>query len=202
MGYELSTYVIETSLMSKREQKTRPRFSREQWLGRALELLAREGEAKIRIDALVRRIGVTKGSFYWHFRNRDDFLVQLVTYWAENSTQPVIDHINSVMGSPEKRLLALMEFLLRFESAEYDIAIRTLVQHEPQLRPIVKRLDRRRFNYIRGIFADMGFTGQELDMRTKTFVVYHSLEHGHHVHGSLAERRRLVKVRHAFFVRK
>ena len=187
--------------MSDRRQKTRPRLNREQWLARALEVLAREGEAKIRVDTLVRKIGVTKGSFYWHFKNRDDFLQQLVTHWAASSTQPVIDHINSFTGSAENRLLTLMEFILQFESAMYDLAIRALTQHEPQLRPIVQKLDRQRFNYVRRIFADIGFTGVELDMRTKVFTVYHSLEHGQYVHASRVERKRMLKKRHAFFTR-
>ena len=49
------------------------RLSREGWLARALEVLGKKGAGQLAVESLARQLGVTKGSFYWHFRDRDDF---------------------------------------------------------------------------------------------------------------------------------
>lgn len=171
-------------------------------MARSLDILGAEGESKIRVDALVRKLGVTKGSFYWHFANRDDFLVQLIEYWAEKTTQPVVQRIGKLGTPATERLLAVMEDIEAASLSRYDLPIRALVTHDPHLRPVVRKVDVRRFNFCRSLFKEMGFRGDELTMRTKLFTVYHCLEQGHLVHTSAAERKRLLKTRHAFFIRK
>jgi AcrR family transcriptional regulator len=71
--------------MPKPRQAPAPRFDREAWLEAALEVLARQGQAKLRVETLARQLGVTKGSFYHHFKNREAFLKALLAYWAEAS---------------------------------------------------------------------------------------------------------------------
>ena len=63
------------------------RLSKEEWLARALEVLGKKGAGELTIESLARRLGVTKGSFYWHFKDRADFFRQLIEFWDENFTQ-------------------------------------------------------------------------------------------------------------------
>ena len=72
-----------------REEK----LTREQWLSNALEVVARKGGAKLRIRDLVERLGVSTGSFYWHFQSRDDFVESLVDYWARAFTSRVVEEM-------------------------------------------------------------------------------------------------------------
>ena len=80
------------------------RLSREEWLMLALEEVAREGGAKLRIDKLVEGLGVTKGSFYWHFKDREDFVQSLVEFWAEYTTTKVIEIMSQARGDAQERL--------------------------------------------------------------------------------------------------
>ena len=75
-------------LMSQTNKKTR--LSREAWLAEALEALA-EDPAHLRVDQLAQRLGVSKGSFYWHFENREAFVCALAQYWRDADTQIVAD---------------------------------------------------------------------------------------------------------------
>ena len=175
------------------------RRSREEWLEQALEVLAREGQAKIRIEKLSQDLGVTKGSFYWHFTDRKDFLRKLVEYWAETFTQAVIDEIVPLENGPEKRLLALMEFLYKGSHARYDIAVRAWAVQEPEVADVVRRVDQMRMTFVGSLFEEMGFKGLELEMRARTFVCFHSLEDGLFLEQSKKERKQLIKLRHQFF---
>ena len=73
---------------------SRPRLSRNKWLALALDVLAEEGRAKIEIDYLAKKLGVTKGSFYAHFSGRKDFVTSVAFYWADSLTLKALDGIS------------------------------------------------------------------------------------------------------------
>ena len=183
------------------KNKSTHRFSREEWLSRALEVLSKEGKAKLRIETLTKKLGVTKGSFYWHFRDRAEFVRSLAAYWAEFSTNQVIEFINQVQGDASDRLLGLMEFLYRKNLGRYDIAMRAWAAQVPAVARTVKKVDKLRLTLVRSLFAELGFKGQELEMRARTFVVFHSLELGSYARGTKKDRLKLLKRRHAFFTK-
>ena len=112
--------------MSKLQRRpaARKRLSREQWLAHALNHLACEGEAKLTIDRVVKALGVTKGSFYWHFEDREDFLRQVIEYWDEHFTKCVADHVESLDAGPSERLWAVAEAVLQKDLTRYDVAVR------------------------------------------------------------------------------
>ena len=67
-----------TRKLSARNGTTPARLSREEWLARALEVLGKNGAGQLAVESLARQLGVTKGSFYWHFRDRADVFRQLI----------------------------------------------------------------------------------------------------------------------------
>jgi AcrR family transcriptional regulator len=177
------------------------RLTRDDWLSRALEVLSREGNAKLRIDLLTKSLGITKGSFYWHFKDRADFVKSLAEFWAKHSTDQVIKGVIQSQGAANDRLLNLMVFLYRKDFGKYDVSMRAWAAQEPEVARIVKNVDKQRFTFVRSLFVELGFKGQELEMRTRTFVVFHSLELGSFARGTKKERLKLLKLRHAFFTR-
>ena len=94
------------------EKTTKTKLTRKKWLEFSLELLIKEGNTKLRIDNLVRSMGVTKGSFYWHFKNRDDFILSLVKHWIQISILVVVEHMQQIQGDAKKRLFELMKFIV------------------------------------------------------------------------------------------
>ena len=180
--------------------KTR-RYSRDEFLTRSLDLLSEEGEAKLRIDRLVGRLGVTKGSFYWHFENRADFVRSLAEHWAHTSTRAVIDEIGGQPGRPEDRLLNLMKMIGRRDLAGHDLAMRTWAFHEQEIAPIVKKVDRMRLTFVRSLFREMGFEGDDLETRTRIFVTANSLKRGILVREPHGKRQESTRHWHTFFTR-
>jgi AcrR family transcriptional regulator len=175
------------------------RLTREQWLATALEVVARQGGANLRIRDLVAQLGVSTGSFYWHFKGRDDFVASLVDYWEKAFTSRVVVEMEDFEGDASQRLLKLMELLLEKGFARYDVPIRAWAAQEPAVARMLRKADRQRLRFVGSLFAEMGFTGVELETRTSTFVVFHSMEFLNG--GSMKSRRRLLRARHAFFTR-
>jgi len=178
------------------------RLTRDNWLALALEILAQEGRAKIKIECIAERLGVTRGSFYAHFPDRRDFNNSIAVYWAETLTSKALANLRLNKGSAQERLLMLIQRVKDDDLPKYDIVMRAWALDEPLVAEQVERVDRERYEYIKSLFAEMGFTGNDLEMRTMIFQVYHSLSPA--LFGSLFEENRFKheKIRHQFFIQK
>ena len=88
-------------------------LSRKDWLDEALRALETEGIGGVRILRLATRLGVTRGSFYWHFENRDELLHALLEHWVELSTQSAVTHDVDFEGNAEEHLRELARFIVQ-----------------------------------------------------------------------------------------
>jgi AcrR family transcriptional regulator len=159
------------------KQASPTRLTRDEWLARALDILALEGGAKLRVDAICDALGVTKGSFYWHFKDRDDFVRSVVQFWSTRFTDPVLARIAEMGGAANARLKSLMRFVSEGGFARYDVCVRAWAMQDPELvAAIVKDVDERRLAFVGSLFTDMGFKGQEAEMRARACVAYLSYE--------------------------
>jgi AcrR family transcriptional regulator len=157
------------AVRSKSEQA---RLSKEEWLARSLEVLGKKGASELTVESLAQKLGVTKGSFYWHFKNRDNFFLQLIEYWDEHFTQTVIAEISGLNVPPEKRLLELMRLVLSKRLDRLEMPVRAWAQHNPALAPLVRSVDRHRISFVRSLFLEMEFDEDEAEMRTRIFLTY------------------------------
>jgi AcrR family transcriptional regulator len=177
------------------------RLTREDWLSWTLSNIAHKGQLQIRIYRLAKSLGVTEGSFYWHFKNRDDFLAALVDYWVDNYTEIVVETVNRVRGDASTRLLALQELVVRESLSDYDFTMQALAIQEPVVAPAIAKVYKRRIEYVGSLFAEMGFCGLQLEMRTQAFVAYMSFEPRLAVKKSKKKRLEFIREAHAFFTR-
>lgn len=148
------------------------RLSREAWLAQALEVLAQQGNAKLRVETVAAALGVTTGSFYWHFKDRDAFLESLVRYWGTAYTDEVIEQMTGVEGDAKHRFRMLLETVVRGNYAGYDVSVRAWAAQEPKILDLVAEVDQRRLAFMGSLLAEIGFEGEELEMRTRTALGY------------------------------
>lgn len=181
---------------------TPKRLSRSDWLVEALEVLALEGEAELRIDHLAAHLGVTKGSFYWHFENRADFFRQVAEYWAVEYTERPAERILSLEGDAPEKLQALMQLITEQNLTQYDLVVRAWAEHQKAVARIVERADRVRLATLRELFAEAGFQGEELEVRTRLFVVFMSFDELLGVGLSNSQRLERIPLLHQILIRR
>jgi len=182
--------------------KANSRLGRDDWLSQALDVLSKDGQAGLRIQALCGELGVSRGSFYWHFKDRDDFIHAMLDYWHHEYTMPIPDMVEAAGGTGEEKLRRLLQMVYEIDRTRYDLAIRSWATQDSAVAKAVQRTDRFRLAYIRGLFAEMGFTARELEVRTRTCLSYMTLEKGLFDRISQRQRLDLVEDLHQFFVRK
>ena len=86
------------------------KLSREDWINRGLQVLAEEGMEAVRVEPLAKRLNVTKGSFYWHFKNRQALLLEILQAWVNLQTDSIINLVETAGGSASAKLMYLFAY--------------------------------------------------------------------------------------------
>ena len=154
--------------MVKKKQK---RLGKDDWINAALDTLYSSGIGAVRVEALARDLGITKGSFYWHFKNLDDLKAHMARAWKATQISFLRDLVENQTGQAAIDLKALIDFTVSKDS-HHDIGIRAWSLHDKSVEAAVKSVDKARLNYIEGIFKQMGYQGNDLKNRARVLYFY------------------------------
>jgi len=156
--------------------KSTKRLDRKDWISAAIDKLAREGIETVRVEPLARDLGVTKGSFYWHFKDRRDLLVAILDHWERVGTLDVIDFIETAGGSVEAQLLNLCDKAGAELGIEVEVALRNWARNDALAAEAVARVDSKRMDLLRQIFTEVCPTPEEAEARSWLFYSLFSAE--------------------------
>jgi AcrR family transcriptional regulator len=130
----------------------------EDWLRAGIdELLQAGGPQGLTIDALCRRLKVTKGSFYHHFDGYDDFKRKLLTFYEDTGTEQIIDRLDALPTALQK-LHALLWELVRYSELtmlNVDVVIRAWALQDEAVQAVQTRVDGRRLAYVKKLCQEI-----------------------------------------------
>ncbi|MFV3074355.1 TetR/AcrR family transcriptional regulator [Niveispirillum fermenti] len=177
------------ALPARRPRKTPsgPRLGRDDWVLAAKKALVARGVDAVKIDRLAREIGVSRGSFYWHFKSRGELLAALLTYWRDTNTTALRTAIEGNGGDGLAQFKALIRTWLEEKdfSPSFDNAVRDWARHSKTASALLRRVDEERTVLFCDIFRNMGYDEAECAIRARVLyfhqVGYYTL--------SLKERR-------------
>lgn len=153
------------------------KVTRAEWLDAGLEVLAAEGPQALVAERLASRLGVTRGSFYHHFRSRELFEHALLERWAQRYTRDVIDateRSTATRGSKLDRLLANVLALPH----EVGTAVRAWAQRDPLARRFQTQVDARRIAYLQKVLASGGLTlARSRRLAQLSYLLFVGLQH-------------------------
>ena len=143
-----------------------PRLSAADWAQVALDVIAEQGVAAVAVEPLARRLGVTKGSFYWHFPSRDALLQAALERWEEVEQQQVFGSLEEE-PDPRERLRRLFQ-LVGHETRPHAIYSELLKALEhPAVAPVIHRVSQRRLEYLTASFRQAGLGRNEAQNRAR-----------------------------------
>jgi AcrR family transcriptional regulator len=133
------------------------RTSRRKWIEEGLRALAAGGPEAVRIEALAQALGVTKGGFYGYFANRDVLLTEMLDLWEREVAEAVIEQVERDGGDGRARLGRLFTIVgtsgESVRSPLVDLAIRDWARRDEAVAERLRRVDNRRMDYLRSLFA-------------------------------------------------
>ena len=148
------------------------RLSRSHWTEAALAALARDGLPGVAIDPLARRLKATKGSFYWHFADRDDLIAATLELWEERDTDEVIAMIERI-ADPVDRLESLARFAFG-EAARGDADAGVVAAaSDPRVQPALKRVTQKRIAFVERLYRELGLAAEDAARHARmTYALY------------------------------
>ena len=177
---------------TKAADPARTTLTPEAWIDAATEVLVDQGIDHVRVDVLATQLGVTRGSFYWHFRDREDLLRRVLQAWRERATVALTRRLESARPDPREQLhdAASLPFRGRAaaKAARIELAIRAWARRDEMARQAVDEADATRLAHHERIFTGLGFAPEEARGRAFLMYGYEVAESLLHRQGSAAER--------------
>lgn len=125
------------------------------WSTAALRAMASGGVAAVSVNALAGKLRATRGSFYWHFKDRDALLSAALELWEQTNTTALILEIRDI-ADPRQRLTALLTIALGAEDiGGLESAVVAHADH-PAIAPVLRRVTARRIAYLSQLYTDLG----------------------------------------------
>lgn len=132
----------------------------------ALEVIALRGLEGLTVEGLARRLGVTKGSFYWHFADRSELIGTALQLWEQRGTLDVIAQLET-LDDPADQLRALFETSFGDEvHGLVDVAMVTRTD-DARVGPVVRRVSETRIAFLHQLFGALGFTPATAAVRAR-----------------------------------
>ncbi|MDB5966187.1 MAG: TetR/AcrR family transcriptional regulator [Polaromonas sp.] len=126
-----------------------------------MKTLAQSGVDMVLVPPLAKALGVTKGSFYWHFSSRGELLMMLIEEWKHRATLRVIEIVERAGVSAQEKI-RLIAFIGNSAIDEFggavELAVRNWARVNPSVRKTVADVDRQRLNYLTQLYRELGTT--------------------------------------------
>ena len=148
------------------------RLSAEDWALAALDVIAEQGLAAVAVEPLARRLGVTKGSFYWHFPSREALLVAALERWEVMEQETVFGQLEAV-PEPRARLKALFQLVAHELNPHIIYSELLKALDHPVVQPVMGRVSGRRLDYLTASFRQAGMGRTDAQQRARlTYAAY------------------------------
>jgi AcrR family transcriptional regulator len=145
------------------------RTPRGAWIDAALQAVAVGGPEAVRVEALAASLGVSKGGFYWHFKNRQTLLGEMLDAWEKAAAEDVIAQIESEPADPRAKLQRLFDLA---PSADFgvELALRDWSRRDDDVAARLNQVDNRRMAYLRSLFAQ--FCPDQDDVEARSMLAF------------------------------
>jgi AcrR family transcriptional regulator len=147
------------------------RTPRSAWIEAATRALAAGGPDAVRVESLAKDLGVTKGGFYWHFADRGALIEETLDSWEKAGTDDPIATVESGPDDPRAKLRRLFELAPSAKGLfAVELALRDCARRDPDVAKRLRRVDRRRIDYLRSLFRQ--FCADEEDVEARALLAY------------------------------
>lgn len=148
--YHTVWFAINRSTMKKITKKT----DKTTWFNQGFKILRARGAGGLTIENLTRSLKKTKGSFYHHFKNREDYSRQLLEQWEKSQAIEIIRY-SEQEKTPEAINETLMSLSEKSMDPKAEVAIRAWALRDPLAQQFQERIDTRRVDFLRSLFSLM-----------------------------------------------
>lgn len=161
--------------MEKTTPKIRSQLDRKAWVIAAIELLAKEGVTGLRVELLAKHLKVTKGSFYWHFKDRRDLLDAVLEHWKDGRIRDIVKQTRAEPGQELSQIHHVIDVYSASRSRKgmmIELAVRDWARRDAVAGQVVEEVDTTRLECARSLFLACGVPMAEASSRSMLLYAY------------------------------
>lgn len=155
------------------------RTTKQDWLDLAIQTLVEDGIDQVKIQAMAKKLDVSRSSFYWFFESLQDLHDQLLQAWLRRNTDPVVDHAQRAAPNINRAILNVFQCWID-DSIFYpqlDTAVRIWARRDTSIRTVIDEADRRRIEAITAMYQRYGYDPENAFIRAR---VLYFMQIGHY----------------------
>lgn len=147
------------------------------WIDAGLDALAVGGPEAVRVEPIAKSLGVTRGGFYGHFSDRGALLDAMLETWERTAIDDVVRQVERRGGEPRSKIRRAGALTFSQDLRPIELAIRDWSRRDPAVAERLRRVDNRRIEYLRSLFAT--FCVDQADVEARSLLAF-SLAIGNH----------------------
>ena len=147
------------------QEKIADQLSAKDWLDQGLKALAQHGFTALKAEPLAKAMGVSRGSFYWHFTDVEAFRAAILKHWREVAAERIIADVEAAADNDNPLQLLLRRVF--GERLALENAVRTWATVDPAARAAVQAIDRRRLSYVESLLGSAGLSAEVAHARAQ-----------------------------------
>ncbi len=159
-----------------KKKSTKKRVSKADWLEKALDVLETDGIDEVKIERLAKELSISKSGFYWHFKDKKDLIRTMINYWETEFTSVITSNRAIINKNPRERIYLTMKMILENNLTRLDLPMRFSAEKDPIAWGMINRVYQVRLDFFRSALSEMGFEGEELEMRVHLLACYNTWE--------------------------
>jgi AcrR family transcriptional regulator len=151
----------------RRNETMADQLSAKDWLDQGLRVLAERGFTALKAEPLAKAMGVSRGSFYWHFADIGAYRAAILEHWRDVAAEQIIANLEA-SSKDDNPLVILLRRTFRGKPA-LESAVRSWATLDPVARAAVQATDRRRLSYVESLFERSGVSRGVARSRAQIF---------------------------------
>jgi len=153
--------------------------TKEDWIKLGYTLFSNTGVQGLVVEQMATKLKCNKSSFYWHFKNKANFIEQIVAFWVEKDTQSIIEKVE-LQSTPKKKLLELISISYKKDAnLDFYFYLKKYAQSEKSIKNKLDKIDTERIGYVSMLLVQMGYKKAEATVKAKIFykhlIGYHEM---------------------------
>tara|TARA_R110001592_G_scaffold6901_2_gene38096 strand:- start:2083 stop:2637 length:555 start_codon:yes stop_codon:yes gene_type:complete len=149
------------------------KVDRNEWLKAGAQKFATKGLDGINVERLAKHLKCNKSSFYWHFKTKDNFLNELIHYWFEHSTSPILQELNKETDS-KKRFKSFIQLSFEDKSRkDFMFYLRTLGERDNNTKQLLQQLSDERLSFITLLIQDLGYSHEIAHKKAQILMLFY-----------------------------
>lgn len=160
----------EVTAGTDKRRSRKDRLTRDDWVEAACESFSTRGPEGVKVEPLAKKLAVTKGSFYWHFKDRSDLLKSVLGRWEREETLSIIEAAKDGSTDPRVRLLDVFKKLSDLPRFRLETHVRYWARHDKDAASRIAKMEKERIAFFSDLFLEMGLNPQQAELNARICV--------------------------------